>query len=230
MSRITIILAALVVLAAPAWATQYAVPDNGNVANDCVSGYICLDDGTAQTFSIGSLSFPPPFLKAAKPADLAAHGILAVTQTPQPSGNFASITSSIQMVSGVPTVVWATTALPAPTDAQVAQAAFNAALAAGLTVSCASGATVCTSAITGTYSTTATAQAALSAIMAGVGAGQGLPGGGSTFYYLDAANAPHPFNAAQITELYNAGRDYIYALDLFAAGAGKQPAAITSLP
>ena len=109
-----LLLVALVAFAAPAYATQYVVPDNGKTANDCVAGYVCLDDGTAQTFSIGALSFPPPFLKVATPGQLSALGILAVAQTAQPTGNFASVTSSIQMVSGVPTQVWATTPGPPP--------------------------------------------------------------------------------------------------------------------
>ena len=113
MKRI-VIAAVLLALAAPAWATQYAVPDNGNTAADCMTGYVCIDSATTQTFSIGSLSFPPPYLANASSVDLASHGILAVVETAQPTGNFASVTSSIQMVSGVPTQVWATTPGPPP--------------------------------------------------------------------------------------------------------------------
>ena len=91
-----------------AMAATYAVPDNGQSANDCVTGYICLPENTQQTFSIGSMSFPPPWLQASNPAQRASLGILTVVQTPQPAGNFSSVSSSIQMVNGVPTVVWVT--------------------------------------------------------------------------------------------------------------------------
>jgi hypothetical protein len=226
MRRMKLTAAALLALTAPVWAAQYAVPDNGISANDCVTGYTCIDSSTQQTFSIGALSFPPPYLAAALPADLASHGIIAVVQTARPTGNFASIASSIQIVSGIPTQVWATTPTPDPTPQQIAQAA----IAAGLSVTCASGATVCTSAQAGTYSLSATAQANLSGVMVGVGAGQGLPGGGSTFLYLDSVNTPHSFSAPQIAELYSAGRNFVYALDLFAAGVGAQPSGAVTLP
>lgn len=85
--------------------TTYAIPLDGG-------GYRYLDDGTTETFSIGEISFPPPYLKIA--TDLASRGILAAVDTPMPSGDFASITSSFQMVNGVPTRIWVTTPAGVP--------------------------------------------------------------------------------------------------------------------
>ena len=116
--------------------------------------------------------------------------------------------------------------LPTPTPAQIAAAA----LASGLAVTCAPGATACTSAIAGTYGVGPTNTAALTSIVTSLAANAGLPGGGSTFVYLDATGVPHTFNSTQIVELGAAVRDYIYALDLFAVGAGSQPSASTALP
>ena len=82
--------------------TTYAIPNGDGT-------YQYLDAATTSTFSIGSLSFPPPWLSKASSAQIAAMGILAVVDTPAPIGNFGSITSSIQLLNGIPTVVWATT-------------------------------------------------------------------------------------------------------------------------
>lgn len=47
--------------------------------------------------------------------------------------------------------------------------------------------------------------------------GIGLPGGGSTFTYPDAAGVPHSFTSAQIITLYRAMRDLLFVLNTQAA-------------
>lgn len=47
-------------LSATVNAIQYAVPNSGNSAKDCVPGYVCLDDLTSQTFSIGKSHYDDP--------------------------------------------------------------------------------------------------------------------------------------------------------------------------
>lgn len=122
----------------------------------------------------------------------------------------------------------------AATDAQVAamqaaQAAAQAvplAIAAGVTVTSTS-----TPALNGNYACDAeVAGVNLTGIVSGLSAGLGLPGGGSTMAYLDMAGQPHMFTAAQITELASAVRNYIYALDLYAAGQGALPSPNITIP
>ena len=226
--KIAIILLALSVV--PAYAITYAVPDNGAMANDCFPGYICLDSETHQTFSIGAMSFPPPWLAVATDAARAQHGILRVVETAQPAGNFASIVRSVQMVSGVPTVVWTTTPMPTPTAGQLAQQQYNAAIVAGLTIT-----STGSSSLNGTYSITPQAQSNISGIVTSIAAGQGLPHGALTIQWLDAAGAPHAFTALQITAFGVAIRDYLYDLQithatLAAGGSASWPAATVTIP
>jgi hypothetical protein len=102
---------------------------------------------------------------------------------------------------------------------------FANALAAGLAV-----ASTATPALNGSYAVDAGAQAAIAAVVTGVAAGEGLPGGGSTFVFMDASGAPHSFNQAQFVSLAAAIRNYLYALDLYAAGQGALPAASVTIP
>ena len=82
--------------------TTYAIPLGGGQ-------YQYIDEFTDQTFSIGTLSFPPPWLRSSSPVDRASVGILAVVETSPPTGDFGSITRTIQVLAGIPTVVWVTT-------------------------------------------------------------------------------------------------------------------------
>jgi hypothetical protein len=106
-------------------------------------------------------------------------------------------------------------ATPSPDD-QYAQA-----LAAGVVVACSSGATVCTSAIAGTYTIPAAtgaqaniaAQANIIAIQTGINTPNvGLPGGGSTVSYFDMSGNTHAFTAAQFTEFSAAMLGFSYQL------------------
>ena len=203
-----------------AFATQYIIPDNGNPASDCMAGYVCVDDGTSQTFSIGAMSFPPPFLKTATAAQLTSYGILPVMQTATPANQSCNMT--LQMVSGVPTQTWTNcTALPGPSAAEQVQTAYTAALSSSIVVTCATGATICTSSITGSYTTPSvanapaanqSAQANINAIETSIAAGRGLPGGGTSFNYYDVSGSAHAFNVAQWGEFATALMNYSYAL------------------
>jgi hypothetical protein len=100
-----------------------------------------------------------------------------------------------------------------------------AALYAGIAIKSTS-----TPSLNGTYAVTPTAQADITATITGIAAGEGLPGGGSTFTFLDASGAPHTFTQAQFVALAAAIRNYVYALKLYAAGHGSQPAARATIP
>lgn len=71
-----------------------------------------------------------------------------------------------------------------------------------------------TPALNATYAADDATQARLSAIVAGIAAGQGLPGGGVTFLHPDISGAPHAFTAAQIVALAKFTRDFIYGATL----------------
>ena len=118
----------LCLLSSPVLAQTYAVPDNGNATNDCMTGYVCIQANTQQTISIGAMSFPPPWLAQATPAMLAQYGIMPVVNTPAPVGNFGTLTNSIQMINGVPTQVWATTPADPSVQTSATVAASNKAL------------------------------------------------------------------------------------------------------
>lgn len=175
---------------------QYAVPNADGT-------YRYIDAATSVTFAIGALSFPPPYLAQASAADLASHGILAVVETPQPTGNFATISSSIEMVAGVPTVVWATTPAPAlpPTSVQVNSTS--------------------TPAISGTYAFDATTQANVMAIALYIQVNGKFPDGLNPFPWPDASGTMHDFaSTSQFLALASALADYATALNL-----GLTPAA-----
>jgi hypothetical protein len=79
-----------------------------------------------------------------------------------------------------------------------------------------------TPALNGTYRIDASAQQTIAAIYSGVKGGDGVPGGGATFTFLDSAGAPHNFTPDQFTAFAKAVRDYVYALDM----AAMQPSPV----
>lgn len=117
------------------------------------------------------------------------------------------------------------TPAPAPSAAEVIQQNYASAIAAGLAVTSAS-----TPALNATYGVNATAQANVTAIVTGIAVGLGLPGGGTSFVYLDATGAPHTITQAQFTSLAAAIRGYVYGLDLYAAGQGALPTPSATIP
>lgn len=228
MKKLAFLLSALI--AAPCLAVEYAIPDaTTGVSDPCALNYICLPDDTRQTFNIGSMSYPPNWLQTSTPAARAALGILNVATTSPPDPTQYNVTGQdVEMISGIPTQVWQTTPV---TARQSSATALTAALAAGVTISCAPGATVCVPANAGTYtapsatgsSANAAAQANITSIETSIAAGRGLPGGGSSFNYYDAAGVPHAFTVTQWAAFATALMNFSYALqggylDALAAG------------
>ena len=83
-------------------------------------------------------------------------------------------------------------------------------------------------AISATYPADQAAQAQMSAIAAGIGAGRGLPGGGDTFLYPDLSGVQHTFTAAEFLAMAAAIEGYLYAFNqalstLVAGGAATLP-------
>lgn len=107
---------------------------------------------------------------------------------------------------------------------QAAQAAYAQAIAAGLAIT-----STGTPAISGTYGVDTVAQNNIASIVTGFVAGQGLPGGGQTFVYLDLTDTPHVFTQAQFLAVATAIRNYVYAVDLAAQGQGSWPAASVTI-
>jgi hypothetical protein len=110
---------------------------------------------------------------------------------------------------------------PVVSPAQIAAIAMSAGLAITSTS---------TPSLNGTYSVGAQAQADITSVMTGVAVGVGLPGGGSSFYWLDATGTPHSFTQAQFLSLATAIRNYVYVLDMYGYGQGTQPAATATIP
>jgi hypothetical protein len=77
-------------------------------------------------------------------------------------------------------------------------------------------------ALNATYRIDGGAQSQITAIYVGIKGGDGVPGGGASFSYLDAAGVPHNFTADQFVAFARAVRDYIYALNM----AAMQPSPV----
>jgi hypothetical protein len=150
-----------------------------------------------------------------------AYSLIDVTPFVTPDGQENIGAPSYTVVDGAVIETYATQPIPAPSLYQV----FAAALASGISVTSTS-----TPTLNGTYGCTPSDQANITSIMTGIAAGAGVPGGGSTFYWLDASGAPHEFTAAQFLDLSKAIRDYVYALDMFGYGQGAQPSATATIP
>jgi len=71
-----------------------------------------------------------------------------------------------------------------------------------------------TPALNGTYRVDARSQNQITSIYVGIKGGDGLPGNGGAFSYLDAAGMPHSFTADQFVAFAKAVRDYVYALNI----------------
>ncbi len=110
---------------------------------------------------------------------------------------------------------------PTPMPAQIAAEALTSGIAITSTA---------TPSLNGTYGCAPSDQANITAIITGIAAGEGLPGGGASFYWVDMTGAPYSFTQAQFLTLAKAIRDYVYALDMFALGAAPQPVATATIP
>jgi hypothetical protein len=88
-----------------------------------------------------------------------------------------------------------------------------------------------TPALSGTYAIDPLSRGNIIAVQTSINAGLGLPGGGSTFSYLDAAGAAHAFGATDFTHFATAIRDYVYALTQVASGGSNTlPATPLTIP
>ena len=90
-----------------------------------------------------------------------------------------------------------------------AQSNFQSLIAAGIILT-----STGTPALNATYSTTDTAQKNISGVVTGIATGLGLPGGGTTFQYLDASNVPHSFDASHFTAFAAALRNFVYNCEI----------------
>ena len=82
-----------------------------------------------------------------------------------------------------------------------------------------------TPALNGVYSLSTAALANVQAAYIGIKSGDGLPGGGETFFYQDKSGGSHEFTAATFTPFALAIRDYYYALT-----RGTSPAQPVTIP
>jgi hypothetical protein len=99
-----------------------------------------------------------------------------------------------------------------PTQAMLAGSALQERLAMGLQVT-----STGNPAISGTYALDATTLDQIGAVARDFGAGLGLPGGGSVFYYPDRSALLHAFTGPEIVEVYRAMRDLLLILNTQAA-------------
>ena len=75
------------------------------------------------------------------------------------------------------------------------------------------------SALNGTYALDPTSRSDIIAVETSIAAGVGLPGGGSTFIYLDSSGSPHSFLASDFTNFAVAVRNFYYACVIAATTA-----------
>jgi hypothetical protein len=106
---------------------------------------------------------------------------------------------------------------PAPAVTLSSEAA--AMIAGGIQI-----ASTSTPALNGTYSVNATTYQSIMGIVAAISAGLGLPGGGSTFNWLDTSNNVHQFSAGNFTNFAKAVMTYLYELNIIVgSNAGTLP-------
>lgn len=98
------------------------------------------------------------------------------------------------------------------TTADQLEAAYEEGIYAGIQLQC-----VSNPALNGNYKIDPNHTADIAGIYAGIKGGDGLPGGGSTFNYIDADNNVHAFNADEFVAFAKGVRDYKYALSFGAA-------------
>jgi hypothetical protein len=99
-------------------------------------------------------------------------------------------------------------------------AKYAAAIAAGCAI-----ASTSTPSLNGTYSLTEAARGNIQAAYIGIKSGDGPPGGGASFNYLDQNGGAHTFTATTFPPFAIAMRDYYYALT-----QGQAPAQPVTIP
>ena len=201
---------------------QYAIIQNGQITGQA-------DDAHGNVRWDANHFCTPSALTA---SEQVMFGVIPLTLTMPPSFNpmsqYAPVEAQPVLVAGVPTQQWS---VPASLPLDVAAGLqLSAALGAGITIT-----STGTPALNGLYSCDQQAQDNASAIAASIGSGQGLPGGGTDFAYLDSTSTPHTFTQAQFLTLADAIRNYVYSLDITAAqsAAGQTvtwPTASATIP
>lgn len=106
---------------------------------------------------------------------------------------------------------------PAPPTTLQQDAA--AAISAGIILT-----SLATGALNGSYDVSPQTQIQIGGVVAGIGAGIGLPGGGGTFLWPDTSGTPHAFSEANFKNFATAVSGYTYVLNQIVGGA------ILSLP
>lgn len=124
--------------------------------------------------------------------------------------------------------------LNAPAIAAANQTQINAQTSQGITIQCASNASVCTSAITGTYATDALHQSYIVAETVSILQNNAFTNGATTKQWADATGAGHTFTIAQWKEFASAIAELVdgqttAAATLQAGGTPTWPATTVSL-
>ena len=101
-----------------------------------------------------------------------------------------------------------------PTPATELQLEAAAALLAGVVLT-----SIGTGSLNGVYDVSVPAQANINGVVAGIGAGIGLPGGGGTFNWHDTSGAPHAFSEVNFKNFAAAVSGYTYTLNQIIGGA-----------
>ncbi len=122
----------------------------------------------------------------------------------------------------MPTLYTAPAAMP--------QSLYDAAIAAGIVIT-----STATPALDATYAIDPTMQQRVQAIIAGITAGKGLPGGGSTFLWEDKSMIHHAFTSTDFVNFAAAIEDYVYGLittlaALNASQSATWPSAAATIP
>lgn len=89
-----------------------------------------------------------------------------------------------------------------------------AALAAGIQLT-----SLGTGSLNGSYAVDPSTTLQISGVVAGIGAGLGLPGGGVTFIWPDTSGGPHSFDETNFKNFATAVSTYVYVLNQIIAGA-----------
>lgn len=101
-----------------------------------------------------------------------------------------------------------------PTPATTLQQDAAAALLAGIVLT-----SLATGALNGSYDVSPATQTQVGGVVAGIGAGIGLPGGGGTFLWPDTSGTPHAFSETNFKNFAAAVSGYTYVLNQIVGGA-----------
>lgn len=164
--------------------------------------------------------------------DIGPYAIVAVTET-KPAYDSATqqlIAQPLVINGNSLSINYVAQNLPPPT----AQALYDAAIKAGLTVSCATSATVCTSDLAGVYAVDATQQADIAANRLSILADGVMSNGQTTMPWADSSGVFHTMTIPQFNEFATAVKQYVaawklYALTIQNGGSATPPSSTAQL-